>query len=130
MSVLVTGGAGYIGSHTVVELLNSGKDVVIIDNFSNSKPEVLENIKKITGKDFKFYEVDYLNRKELEKVFEENDIEAVLNFAGYKAVGESVKKPLEYYENNISGAIVLLETMKKYNVKKFIFSSSASFIVT
>ena len=126
MSVLVTGGAGYIGSHTVVELLNSGKDVVIIDNFSNSKPEVLENIKKITGKDFKFYEVDYLNRKELEKVFEENDIEAVLNFAGYKAVGESVKKPLEYYENNISGAIVLLETMKKYNVKKFIFSSSAT----
>ena len=126
MSVLVTGGAGYIGSHTVVELLNSGKDVVIIDNFSNSKPEVLENIKKITGKDFKFYEVDYLNRKELEKVFEENNIEAVLNFAGYKAVGESVKKPLEYYENNISGAIVLLETMKKYNVKKFIFSSSAT----
>ena len=126
MSILVTGGAGYIGSHTVVELLNEGRDVVILDNFSNSKPEVLESIKKITKKDFKFYKIDYLNRKELEKVFEENKIEAVMNFAGYKAVGESVKKPLEYYENNISGAIVLLETMKKYNVKKFIFSSSAT----
>ncbi len=126
MSILVTGGAGYIGSHTVVELLKEGRDVVIIDNFSNSKPEVLEKIKEITKKDFKFYEVDYLNRKELEKVFEENEIEAVMNFAGYKAVGESVKKPLEYYENNISGAVVLLQTMKKYNVKKFIFSSSAT----
>lgn len=126
MSILVTGGAGYIGSHTVVELLKEGRDVIIIDNFSNSKPEVLDKIKEITKKDFKFYELDYLNRNELEKVFEENDIEAVMNFAGYKAVGESVKKPLEYYENNISGAIVLLETMKKYNVKKFIFSSSAT----
>ena len=126
MSILVTGGAGYIGSHTVVELLNEGRDVVVLDNFSNSKPEVLESIKKITKKDFKFYKIDYLNRKEVEKVFEENKIEAVMNFAGYKAVGESVKKPLEYYENNISGAITLLETMKKYNVKKFIFSSSAT----
>ena len=126
MSILVTGGAGYIGSHTVVELIKEGRDVIIIDNFSNSKPEVLDKIKEITKKDFKFYELDYLNRNELEKVFEENDIEAVMNFAGYKAVGESVKKPLEYYENNISGAIVLLETMKKYNVKKFIFSSSAT----
>ena len=126
MSILVTGGAGYIGSHTVVELLNSGREVVVIDNFSNSKPEVLENIKKITGKDFKFYKINYLDQKELEKVFEENKIEAVMNFAGYKAVGESTKKPLEYYENNISGAIVLLKTMQKYNVKKFIFSSSAT----
>ena len=127
MSILVTGGAGYIGSHTVVELLNEGKEVIIIDNFSNSKPSVLESIKKITNKDFKFYEIDYLNREALEKVFEENkDIEAVMNFAGYKAVGESSKKPLEYYTNNISGALVLLETMKKYNVKKFIFSSSAT----
>ncbi len=126
MSVLVTGGAGYIGSHTVVELLNSGKDVVIIDNFSNSKPEVLEAIRKITGKDVKFYEIDYLDREKLEKVFEENKIDAVMNFAGYKAVGESVQKPIEYYTNNISGALVLLDTMKKYNVKKFIFSSSAT----
>lgn len=126
MSILVTGGTGYIGSHTVVELLNEGREVVVIDNFSNSKPEVLDKIKEITKKDFKFYEMDYLNRKELEKVFEENNIEAVMNFAGYKAVGESVKKPLEYYENNISGAVVLLKTMQKYNVKKFIFSSSAT----
>ena len=126
MSILVTGGAGYIGSHTVVELLNAGREVVIIDNFSNSKKEVLEKIKEITKKDFKFYEINYLDREALEKVFKENKIEAVLNFAGYKAVGESVKKPLEYYENNVSGAIVLLETMKKYNVKKFIFSSSAT----
>ena len=126
MSILVTGGAGFIGSHTSVELLNAGREIVIIDNFSNSKPEVLDNIKKITGKDFKFYNINYLDRKELEKVFEENKIEAVMNFAGYKAVGESTKKPLEYYENNISGALVLLKTMQKYNVKKFIFSSSAT----
>lgn len=126
MSILLPGGAGFIGSHTAVELLNSGKEIVIIDNFSNSKPKVLDSIKKITGKDFKFYEIDYLDRKALEKVFEENDIEAVLNFAGYKAVGESIQKPIQYYQNNISGALVLLETMKKYNVKKFIFSSSAT----
>lgn len=126
MAVLVTGGAGFIGSHTAVELLNSGKDIVIVDNFSNSKPKALDAIRKITGKDFKFYEIDYLDREKLEKVFEENKIDAVLNFAGYKAVGESVKKPLEYYENNVSGCIVLLETMRKYNVKKFVFSSSAT----
>lgn len=126
MAILVTGGAGYIGSHTVIELLKIGRDVVIIDNFSNSKPDVLDKIREITNKDFKFYEINYLDRKNLERVFEENEIEAVMNFAGYKAVGESVKKPLEYYENNISGAVVLLDTMKKYNVKKFIFSSSAT----
>ena len=126
MAILLPGGAGYIGSHTAVELLNAGKDVVILDNFSNSKPEVLEKIKEITGKDFKFYEADYLDRKAVEKVFEENEIEAVLNFAGFKAVGESVEKPLEYYHNNITGCLVLLETMRKYNVKKFIFSSSAT----
>ncbi len=124
--ILVTGGAGYIGSHTAVELLNSGREIVIIDNFSNSKPIVLENIKKITNKDFKFYELDYLDREKLEKVFEENKIEAVLNFAGFKAVGESVTKPLEYYYNNVSGCLVLLDTMKKYGVKKFVFSSSAT----
>ena len=127
MKVLVTGGTGYIGSHTIVELLNNNMEVVVIDDFSNSKPEVLENIKKITGKDFKFYEVNYLDREKLEKVFEENtDIDSVINFAGFKAVGESVKKPLEYYINNVSGALVLLDTMKKYNVKKFVFSSSAT----
>ncbi len=127
MSILVTGGAGYIGSHTVVELLNEGEEVIIIDNFSNSKPSSLDAIRKITGKDFKFYEIDYLDRNSLEKVFEENpDIDSVLNFAGYKAVGESVRKPIEYYTNNISGALVLLDTMRKYNVKKFVFSSSAT----
>ena len=126
MAILLPGGAGYIGSHTAVELLNKGKEIIIIDNFSNSKPEVLDKIKQITGKDFKFYEMDYLDREKLEKVFEENNIEAVLNFAGYKAVGESVQKPIEYYTNNISGALVLLDTMRKYNCKKFIFSSSAT----
>ena len=126
MAILLPGGAGYIGSHTAVELLNAGKEIIIIDNFSNSKPEVLDKIKKITGKDFKFYELNYLDRKNLEKVFEENKIDAVLNFAGYKAVGESIQKPIEYYENNISGALVLLDTMRKYGCKKFIFSSSAT----
>ena len=126
MSILLPGGAGFIGSHTAVELLNAGKEIVILDNFSNSSPQSLEAVKKITGKDFKFYEMDYLDREKLEKVFEENKIEAVLNFAGFKAVGESVAKPIEYYENNISGALVLLDTMRKYGCKKFIFSSSAT----
>lgn len=126
MSILVTGGTGYIGSHTVVELINAGKDVVIIDDFSNSKPEVLDRIEKLTGVKPKFYELNYLNQKDLEKVFIENKIDSVINFAGFKAVGESVKEPLKYYHNNVSGAIILLETMKKYNVKKFVFSSSAT----
>ncbi len=126
MAILLPGGAGYIGSHTAVELLNSGKEIIIIDNFSNSKPEVLDKIKKITGKDFKFYEMDYSNKDELNKVFTENKIDAVLNFAGFKAVGESVKKPIEYYMNNISGALVLLDVMRAHNCKKFIFSSSAT----
>ena len=126
MSILVTGGAGFIGSHTAVELLNAGKDIVIIDNFSNSKEDTLDAIKKITGKEFKFYKINYLDKEMLENVFVENNIEAVMNFAGYKAVGESVKKPLDYYINNISGCLTLLETMKKYNVKKFVFSSSAT----
>ena len=124
--VLVTGGTGYIGSHTVVELLKEGKEVVIVDNFSNSKQNVIERIKRITGKDVTLYNINYLDRKQLEKVFEENEIDSVINFAGYKAVGESVKEPLKYYHNNVSGAIVLLETMQKYNVKKFVFSSSAT----
>ena len=126
MAILLPGGAGYIGSHTAVELLNQGKDIVIIDNFSNSNIKALEAIKKITGKDFKFYEIDYMDRQNLEKVFEENKIDAVINFAGYKAVGESVKEPLKYYYNNVSGAIILLQTMAKYGVKKFVFSSSAT----
>lgn len=126
MKILVTGGAGYIGSHTCVELLNEGFEVVVIDNFSNSKRSSLDDIKKITGKDFKFYEIDYLDKDALNKVFEENKIDAVINFAGFKAVGESVQKPIEYYTNNISGALNLLDVMRKHNVKKFVFSSSAT----
>lgn len=126
MSILVTGGAGYIGSHTVVELLNADREVVIVDDFSNSKPEVLDAIRQITGKDFKFYELNYLDRKKLDKVFKENNIEAVMNFAGFKAVGESVQKPIEYYTNNISGTLTLLDVMRENNVKKFVFSSSAT----
>ena len=127
MSVLVTGGAGYIGSHTVVELLNRGEKIVIVDNFSNSKPETLDKIREITKKDFKFYEVDLLDRENLQKVFEENpDIDSVIHFAGLKAVGESVEKPIEYYHNNITGTLVLLDIMKKHNCKKIVFSSSAT----
>lgn len=126
MSILLPGGAGYIGSHTAVELLKQGKDIVIIDNFSNSNIKAIEAIKEITKRDFKFYEIDYMDREKLEKVFEENEIEAVINFAGYKAVGESVKEPLKYYYDNVSGAIILLQTMAKYGVKKFVFSSSAT----
>ena len=126
MSILVTGGAGYIGSHTVVELLEKDEDLVIVDNFVNSKPEALNRIKKITGKDFKFYEVDILDEENLEKVFKENNIESVIHFAGLKAVGESVEKPIEYYHNNITGTLVLLKLMKKYNCKRIVFSSSAT----
>lgn len=126
MSILVTGGAGFIGSHTVVELLNKNEDIIIVDNFINSKPEVLDKIKQITNKDFKFYEVDLLDEAKLEKVFKENEIEAVIHFAGLKAVGESVEKPIEYYHNNITGTLVLLKLMKRYNCKKIIFSSSAT----
>lgn len=126
MSVLITGGAGFIGSHTCVELLNEGEDLVIVDNFSNSSPEVLDKIRKITNKDFKFYEVDLLDEEKLEKVFQENNIESVIHFAGLKAVGESVMKPIEYYHNNITGTLVLVKLMKKYNCKKIVFSSSAT----
>ena len=112
--VLVTGGAGFIGSHTCVELLEAGYEVVIVDNFSNSKPEALNRIKKITGKDFAFYEADLLDLAALEKIFEENKIDAVIHFAGLKAVGESVQKPVEYYHNNITGALMLIKAMRKY----------------
>ena len=125
-NILVTGGTGYIGSHTVVELLNLNYNVVIIDNLSNSKKIVIDRIEKITGKRPKFYLGDIRNRDDLAKVFTENKIDCVINFAGLKAVGESVIKPLEYYENNIYGAVVLLEEMRKYNVFNFIFSSSAT----
>ena len=125
MSILLTGGAGYIGSHTAIELLENN-DLVVIDDFSNSKPEVLDAIKEITNKEVKFYEGDYSDKGFLEKVFNENEIDAVINFAGFKAVGESVKEPLKYYDNNIGGCIHLLEVMQKHNVKKFIFSSSAT----
>ena len=126
MAILITGGAGYIGSHTAIELLNNNREIIIVDNFSNSKKEVLEKIKQITNKNFKYYEIDYKDEDKLNRIFKEHKIEAVMNFAGFKAVGESVQKPLEYYENNISGAITLLKVMKKHNVKKFIFSSSAT----
>ena len=126
MSVLVTGGAGYIGSHTVIQLLENNKNVVIVDNFSNSNPIVLDRIKQITNKDFKFYEIDTTNQDELEIVFKENKIDSVIHFAAYKAVGESVAKPLEYYTNNIVNTLSVLNLMKKYDVKKFVFSSSAT----
>ena len=126
MSILVTGGAGYIGSHTAVELLEAGEEIIIIDNFVNSKPEVLDKIKEITKKDFKFYEVDLLDKEKLENVFKENNITEVIHFAGLKAVGESVQKPIEYYHNNITGTLILLEIMKKYNCNRIVFSSSAT----
>lgn len=124
--ILVTGGAGYIGSHTAVELLDSGYGVVIIDNFYNSKPEAIENIKKITNKNFAFYEGDVRDKNILRVIFNEHKIDAVIHFAGYKAVGESVEKPLMYYRNNIGCTLSLLEVMQEYNCKKIVFSSSAT----
>ena len=126
MSILITGGAGYIGSHTCVELLEAGKDIVIVDNFCNSKPEALERIREITSRDFKFYEADLLDRAAIEKIFDENDIEAVIHFAGLKAVGESVSIPLRYYHNNITGTLILCDVMAKHGCKKMVFSSSAT----
>jgi UDP-glucose 4-epimerase len=126
MKVLVTGGAGYIGSHTVVELLGEDKDIVVVDNFSNSDPIVLDRIREISGKDFKFYEVDVMDEFKLEAVFKENNIDSVIHFAALKAVGESVEKPLEYYNNNLVNTLTLLNLIKKYDVKKFVFSSSAT----
>ena len=126
MKILVTGGLGFIGSHTVVELLDSGNDVVIIDNLSNSSIEVIDSIKEITGKDFVFYEGDVCDLDLLEKIFSENNIDAVMHFAGYKAVGESVKKPIMYYENNILSTLHLCQKMIEHDCFKFIFSSSAT----
>lgn len=126
MAILVTGGAGYIGSHTVVELLNEDYEVIIVDDFSNSHPTVLDRIKELSGKDFRFYELNLLDKNALNTVFEENNIEAVIHFAGFKAVGESVAEPLMYYHNNITGTLYLLEVMKNHNVKNIVFSSSAT----
>ncbi len=126
MKILVTGGTGYIGSHTCVELLDAGYEIVVIDNLSNSKIEVVDKIKEITGKDFKFYEGDCCDKNILTKIFEENNIDAVIHFAGFKAVGESVKLPLKYYRNNLDSTITLLEVMNEYNCKKIAFSSSAT----
>ncbi|WP_243388147.1 UDP-glucose 4-epimerase GalE [Bacillus kexueae] len=124
--ILIVGGAGYIGSHTCVQLLNAGHEIVVVDSLSNSKYESIKRIKEITGKEFKFYQIDLLNKNELELVFKENKFDAVVHFAGYKAVGESVEKPLKYYQNNITGTIHLCELMSEYNVKKMVFSSSAT----
>lgn len=126
MAVLVTGGAGYIGSHTCVELLNAGEEIIILDNFVNSKPEALNRIKTITGKDFRFYEADLLNKEAIDKIFNENSIDAVIHFAGLKAVGESVMQPMRYYHNNITGTLNLCDVMQAHNVKKMVFSSSAT----
>ena len=126
MSILVTGGAGFIGSHTCVELLNAGYDVVVADNLYNASEKSLERVKKITGKDLKFYKADILDRDALNEIFDKEDIDSCIHFAGLKAVGESVAKPWEYYENNIAGTLTLVDVMRKHNVKNIIFSSSAT----
>ena len=126
MAILVTGGAGYIGSHTCVELLNAGYDVVVVDNLCNSCKEALDRVQEITGKSLKFYEVDILDKEGLTKVFDEEQIDSVIHFAGLKAVGESVAKPLEYYHNNITGTLVLCDVMRSHGVKNIVFSSSAT----
>ena len=126
MAILITGGAGYIGSHTMVELLEAGRELVVVDNFVNSKPEALNRVKQITGKDFKFYEVDLLDYEALDKVFEENDIDSCIHFAGLKAVGESCLMPLLYYHNNITGTLNLCNIMQRHGAKRIVFSSSAT----
>ncbi len=124
--ILVTGGAGFIGSHTCVELLEAGYELVVVDNFSNSKPEALERVKKITGKSLSFVEADILDLGAMDKIFEENSIDAVIHFAGLKAVGESVQKPVEYYHNNITGTLMLIKAMRSHGCKRIVFSSSAT----
>ncbi len=126
MHILVTGGAGYIGSHTLVQLLEAGYEATVLDNLCNSSEESLNRVKKITGKDFAFYKADLLDRDAVEAVFSENQFDAVIHFAGLKAVGESVAQPLRYYHNNVTGTLILCETMQKYGVKKIVFSSSAT----
>ena len=124
--VLVTGGAGYIGSHTVIELVEAGYEVVIVDNLYNSKTEAVKRVEKILGKKLPFYVADICDKDAMRKVFKENDITSVINFAGYKAVGESVAKPIEYYENNIGGMLALIDVMREFNCKNLVFSSSAT----
>lgn len=126
MRILVTGGAGYIGSHTCVELLEAGYEVIVVDNLQNSNEESLRRVKEITGRDLKFYKIDMVDKASLEEVFKENDIQAVIHFAGLKSVGESVAMPLKYYSNNIMSTLVLAEVMKSYKVNKLVFSSSAT----
>ena len=126
MKILVTGGCGFIGSHTCCELLDNNYEVVVIDNLSNSKEEVIDKIKKITNKNLKFYKGDLCDKELVDKIFKNENIDAVIHFAGLKAVGESVKKPLLYYRNNIDSTLTLLEVMNKYNCKKLVFSSSAT----
>lgn len=126
MAILTTGGAGYIGSHTCIELINAGYDVVVVDNLDNSSEKSLERVEKIVGKKIKFYKEDVRDKEALRKIFRENDIEAVIHFAGLKAVGESVAKPIEYYDNNLISTLVLLEVMREFNCKRLVFSSSAT----
>lgn len=126
MAILVTGGAGYIGTHTLVELQNAGYDVVVMDNLSNSSEKALDRVKQLTGKEIKFYKADILDREALEEIFNAEKIDSCINFASLKAVGESVSKPWEYYNNNIAGTLILLDVMRKHNVKNFVFSSSAT----
>ncbi len=126
MAILVTGGAGYIGSHTCIEMQKAGYDVIVIDNLDNSSSEALKRVEKITGKAIKFYQEDVRNKEVLRKIFSENSIEAVIHFAGLKAVGESVREPIMYYDNNLISTLVLLEVMNEFNVKKIVFSSSAT----
>jgi len=126
LNILVTGGSGYIGSHTCLELLNEGHEIIVVDNLSNSKIESIKRVQTITGKDIVFYEVDILDKEPLNRIFSQHKIDAVIHFAGLKAVGESVEKPLEYYYNNVSGTLSLCEVMKAHNVKNIVFSSSAT----
>ena len=126
MKILVTGGAGYIGSHTCVELLNKGMDVVVVDNLVNANAKSLERVQQIAGRDLSFYQVDVRDRNELDKIFTKHDIDCVIHFAGLKAVGESVSMPLEYYDNNLNSTIVLCQTMREHGVKDIVFSSSAT----
>ena len=126
MNILITGGAGYIGTHTVIELVNAGYDNIIVDDLSNSSKEAIDRVEKIIGKSIPFYEVDVANREAMHRIFEENTIDAVMHLAGYKAVGESVEEPLKYYCNNLDSSLALLELMQEFGVKKFIFSSSAT----